>query len=160
MVAHTEHFEVPQERLGAVFDWSLVLSWGIIAMRAKLLIVMWSLIIVSCSCCFCGRGAISRYGWFRSEESIRKTLIKQTPLGLPKEEVLKCVNKKYGSAEFFQYYAEEYTKLGGGYISRELTSYPYIFPIFWTRVYAIWIFEKEGKLVEIEVHKWVDAVGS
>ena len=129
-------------------------------MRAKLLIVTWSLIIVSSSCYFCGCGAISRYGWFRSEESIRKTLIKQTPLGLPKEEVLKRVNEKYGSAEFFQHYAEKYTKLGGGYISRELAVYSYIFPIFWTRVYAIWIFEKEGKLIEIEVHKWVDGAGN
>ena len=109
-------------------------------------------------CCICG--ATSRYGWLRSEESIRKSLIKQTPLGLPREEVLKRVNKKYGSAEFFQYYAEKYTKHGGGYISRELTAYPYIFPISFTRVYAVWVFDKGGKLIEIEVHKYVEAVGN
>lgn len=130
-------------------------------MKRRLLITISFLVIVSCLYFSYGCGCLSGYR-FRSEESIRMKLLKQTPLGSSREEVLKHVNSTYGSEEVSRWHESiklKYSGLKHGFISRRIKNYFVIFPILYAEIYAVWIFNEEGKLVEIKVHRYEDAMG-
>ena len=79
--------------------------------------------------------------------------------------MLKHVNDTYGyrqPSHRWDMTAAVGAKYSGGkysFISRRIDQYTVIFPIIWAITDVFWIFNEEGRLVEIRVHKYEDAIG-
>ena len=84
-------------------------------------------------------------------------LLKQQPLGSAREEALKHINSKYGSTEASEWHMTIRRKYSGarhGFISRQIQTYTIVYPYIFAEIYAIWIFNEEGKLIDIKVHRY------
>jgi hypothetical protein len=94
---------------------------------------------------------------FRSEDSIRNSLTRQTPLGSSPEAVLSLVHREgwlsvgYDPKVGFVPDGTPYPKWPGfSTIGARIGKY-YLNPFVFTQVSAFWIFDKDQKLAEIRI---------
>ncbi|MGE4234715.1 MAG: hypothetical protein AB7F43_15505 [Bacteriovoracia bacterium] len=104
----------------------------------------------------------SQFWLFSSEESIRKSLLKQVPIGSNQEVVMQFIRKKnytivYISRLGFLTRSHERKTIGTSFIQVELGDDIHFFLWHFTAS-AYWIFDKNNKLIDINIWKDIDSL--
>jgi hypothetical protein len=96
----------------------------------------------------------------RSGEKVRASILKRTPLGCSSEQVYTFIKQQRWPASYEETegLAPGRTAAGGIEVARELgTTHFLLFP-FETTVIAYWIFDKDGRLIDVRIIQDTDAL--
>lgn len=91
----------------------------------------------------------------RSEDKVRASILKRTPLGCPSEQVYALIKQERWLAS---YESTEGLAAGLTEEARELGTTHFVMFPFPTTVIACWIFDKNGSLIDVRVIQDTDAL--
>jgi hypothetical protein len=98
----------------------------------------------------------------KPSDQIRANLLARSPLGTNEDEVRAFVEKerwlyldRTSESYFMEFYRKQHNGVGSRAIDAQLGGYQG-FP-WWVSVRVLWVFNDEGELIEVEVHKVYDS---